>query len=191
MTHYGIKGKENESEEERILQELLREKYKEKMTKKLPEGFAETLEELPWESILELAEDYRKRMKERTAEIKDLQRKLAFALLVIKEHLKMHKSGETSVGFDVKFVKSLLKLMEKAYKLSIQYEVDLDEFMLLITIIIEKMEKEKLIPFKKKKTPTTSRPLSSFEKFEKIDTKLDTSNPDDNDDNDEINDTND
>ncbi|MCD6226939.1 hypothetical protein J7J90_00390 [Candidatus Micrarchaeota archaeon] len=176
MPSYEIK--KEMSDEEKLLQEHLLEKYKGKMVKKLPEGFAETLEELPWESILELAEDYKKRMKERTSEIKDLQQKLAFALLIIEEHLRQHKAGR--IGFDIKFVKSLLRLMSKSYKLSIQYEVDLDEFMLLLTIIIEKMKKEKVSPYSKQRTNEPT-------KFEKIDTQIDMSNPDDNnpDDNDE------
>ncbi|MCC7570948.1 hypothetical protein KO465_06425 [Candidatus Micrarchaeota archaeon] len=176
MQKYDLK--EKEFDEEKLLQDHLLDKYRDKMSKKLPEGFAETLEELPWESILELAEDYKKRMKEKTQEIKDIQRKLAFALLIIREHLKKHKSG--SVGFDIKFVKSLMRLMEKTYKLSIQYEVDLDEFLLLITIIIEKMKKEKLTPYQRE-----SSHKQKEQPFEKIDTKLDLSKPDEDDDEDE------
>ncbi len=160
---YELKDEKNE---EKYLQEHLLKTYKEKMHNQMPEGFAETLEELPWESILELTEDYKDRMKERTSEIKHVQRKLSFSLIIIKEHLKNHKAGK--VGFDIKFVKSLLNLMNKAYKLSIQYEVDLDEFMLLLTIIIEKMKKEKLNTYTKKRI-VTKNPRS----FQNIDTKID------------------
>jgi hypothetical protein len=159
--------------DDRLLQSYLIEKYRKKMSKKLPEGFSESLEELPWETIIALTSDYKGKIKSRSTELKNVQRKLSFALLVIKEHLGSHKSGR--LGFDVKFVKSLLKLLSKTYKLSIQYEVDLEEFMLLLTIIIEKMKKEKLTTYNKRISSKRAKI------FEKIDTKLDYSKPEDDD----------
>lgn len=139
MANLGQKFVEENFDKEEVLK-----KYR----SKLPPGFQESLETLPWDSIATIAEEYKLKISKESKELRTVQKELSLALMIIRERLKHQQGGE--VAFDVRFLKGLLKLLERSYKVSIEYEVDIEEFMILITLIIEKLKKEKVIVYDQK-----------------------------------------
>ena len=75
-----------------------------------------------------------------------MQKELEMTRIILLEKLRSAARKE-GVTFDAAFLKHLIDLLERSYKISIQYEVDADSFMVLIALIIEKLKKEKLIVY--------------------------------------------
>ncbi len=124
-------------------QELI-QKYKEK----LPIGFKENLAELSWGTIANLAMEFQLKIKQESQELRKVHKELSMTQLILSEKLKQaSKKEEQGVTLDAGFLRSLIKLLEKSYKTSIEYEVDLEEFMIIISLIIEKLKKEKLVVY--------------------------------------------
>jgi len=122
-------------------EELLRT-YREK----LPPGFKENLEQLSWATIANLAMEFQVKIKKESKELRKVQKELSMTKLILGEKLKAVEKKE-GVTLDASFLRSLIKLLEHAYRLSIEYEVDLEEFMIIISLIIEKLKKQKLIVY--------------------------------------------
>jgi len=149
---------------------------------KLPDGFHENLKSLPWDSIATIAEEYKIKISKESKELRSLQKELSLSLMIIREKIKQHKDTD-NVNFDVKFLKGLLGLLRKSYRASIEYEVDMEEFMILLTLIIEKLKKEKVVVYNKKGRKYTSvkklRPKHSD--FDNIPVQIDGDGDDDDD----------
>ncbi len=118
--------------------------YKEK----LPPGFKENLAELSWGTIANLAMEFQVKIKEESKELRKIHKELSMTQLILSEKLKdASKKEKEGVELDAHFLRSLVNLLEKSYKTSIQHEVDLEEFMIIISLIIEKLKKEKLVVY--------------------------------------------
>lgn len=142
---------------EQEIEELLKE-YRVKYREKVPKALAENIQELSWETIANLAETFRIRILKNTAELRKVQKELELTKMILIEKLRSAGKGKTVL--DAAFMKHLIDLMERAYKLSIQYEIDADSFMVLIALILEKLKKEKLIVYDPK-----GRSFVSFRKI--------------------------
>jgi len=124
-------------------QELIH-KYKDK----LPPGFKENLAELSWGTIANLAIEFQIKIKEESKELRKIHKELSMTQLILSEKLKdASKKEEKGVELDAAFLRSLVNLLEKSYKTPIQHEVDLEEFMIIISLIIEKLKREKLVVY--------------------------------------------
>ncbi|MFA5381759.1 MAG: hypothetical protein WC356_01235 [Candidatus Micrarchaeia archaeon] len=124
-------------------QELLH-RYKEK----LPPGFKENLSELSWGTIANLAMEFQMKIKDESKELRKIHKEISLTNLILSEKLKQaSKKEEESVELDAAFLRNLIALLGKSYKISIQYEVDLEEFMIILSLIIEKLKKEKLLVY--------------------------------------------
>lgn len=136
--------KQNMEYKEDIDTQELIHRYKDK----LPPGFKENLAELSWGTIANLAMEFQIKIKEESKELRKVHKELSMTQLILSEKLKdASKKEKQGVELDAAFLKSLISLLEKSYRNSIQHEIDLEEFMIIISLIIEKLKKEKLVVY--------------------------------------------
>jgi len=110
----------------------------------LPAGLEKELENMPWETVANLANTFKLKIEGENAELKKLEKEIEFTRLIVLQRIAHHQKVG---GFDYKFFVDLVNLLERCEKLAAQHEVDLEEFTRFVYILIEKMKKEKLIVY--------------------------------------------
>ncbi len=110
----------------------------------LPESFRKDLASMDWESVAQFASDLNLRAQKGQAESGQMARELELSKLVLLEHLAHAKHRAPNAKLLVKTV----KLLERCESLAKLHSVDLSDFALFLTIVIEKMKKEKLIIYR-------------------------------------------
>ncbi|MCD6279448.1 hypothetical protein J7J26_01590 [Candidatus Micrarchaeota archaeon] len=136
--------------------EELLSKYKEK----IPETFKQNLDQLSWGTIANLLVEYQYKLEKESTNVKSIQKKLAVVLMILTDRLR--KAGKGNIVFDAGFMRDLLKLLHELKSMSISYQVNLEEFMVLVALMLEKLKKEKLIVYSGNKYISSSRDLLSF-----------------------------
>lgn len=169
-----IERKRVPEEKEEEIPEVAYEEKRDKLILKykhlLPPGIETELEKMSWEAIANLAHTFQVKITRETKELRKLDREIALTRLILQERIKY---GAARKGFDSKFLVDLVRLLERLEKLAIQYEVDLDEFLLFIYILIEKMKKERLIVYEpSRRTFIGKEKLTEFARLKETAEKL-------------------
>ncbi len=112
---------------------------------KIPETFRKNLDNLSWGTLANLLVEYQKRIEKESSKTSTLQKRLGVVIMILTDQL--NKAEEGKVVLDAKFMRDLVKLLHDLKRMSITYRADLEEFMVLIALMLEKMKKEKLIVY--------------------------------------------
>lgn len=110
----------------------------------LPEGFRRELASMEWESLSQFASDLTFRSEHEREETQRLLRELEFTRLILLTHISHAKHRRP----DTKMLVKLVRLLGRCESLARSYEIDLSDFALFLTIVIEKMKKERLIVYR-------------------------------------------
>ncbi len=131
------------------LEHLLKEKFQ------LGPSMITELHNMPWETLANLAHTLQVRVGGKRENLRAMQRQVDLTKLLIAERLK----GGSDPQFDAKFYLDLIRLLEKMEQMSIEYEVNIDEFLLFLHLLIEKMRRERLVVYDaEKKTYVAPKP---------------------------------
>jgi hypothetical protein len=118
----------------------------------LPEGFRKDLAKMEWESLAQFASDLNFQAHKGRKETEEMARELELSKLVLLEHISHAKHRAPPAKLLVKTV----KLLERCEMLAKRHSIDLSDFALFLTIVIEKMKNEKLIVYAPKPRPQSA-----------------------------------
>ena len=138
-----------QTREKEVDVELLMREYKDKSRDRIPKALIEHLDDLSWDAVANLADEFRVKTLKDTSELRAVQKELELTRMILLDKLRA-TAGKEGVALDASFLKQLIGLLKRSYEISIRYEVDADSFMVLISLIIEKMKKEKLVVYDSK-----------------------------------------
>ena len=132
----------------------------------LPEEFRKELATMEWESIAQYAADLNFRDQKAKAENTLLLRELELAKLILLETISEAKHRKPPAKMLVKTV----RLLQRCETLAKRHDVDLSDFALFLSIVIEKMKKEKLVvyqPHSHSPQPKAAQP-EDFSQFKEM-----------------------
>ncbi len=128
-----------ETDQEKIMRQRLN-RYR----SMLPPGAVEDVGSVPWDAIANIGASIRVRSEKHGAEVRRLEKEISMMRLVLREKIAdMSKTGK----FDSKFLVDLLHLLERYERLSEEQGVNLDDVLMFIYLVLEKMKKEKLVVY--------------------------------------------
>lgn len=107
----------------------------------LPAQVAGNLDEVSWETVVQLSSDFQFRSEEKRTKVKKLVRELQLTRLLLMERIRR---GTTEGAVDPKLLVDLVKLLQHCEDVAVEYDVDLKDFSSFVYLLIEKLKKEKL-----------------------------------------------
>ena len=133
----GIAGERGEKlESGSRLEYLLKEKFK------LGPTMISELHNVSWETLANLSHTFKVKIDDKRSNLRIVERQVEMTKLLITEKLR-----DRNPQFDAKFYLDLVRLLEKMETMAIEYEVNIDEFLLFLYLLIEKMKRERLVVY--------------------------------------------
>lgn len=129
----------------------------------LPAQLAGNLEDVSWETVVEISSDFQARADVTRGRVKKLVRELQLTRMVLMERIRR---GAKAGAIDPRLLVDLVKLLQRCEEVTTEYDVDLGEFSSFVYLMVEKLKKEKLAKHAGEREMARMRPigeeLSSF-----------------------------
>jgi len=107
----------------------------------LPAQVADNLDEVSWETVVELSSDFQFKSEEKRANVRKLIRELQMSRILLMERIKQ---GAKQGPVEPRLLVDLVKLLQRCEQVMGEYDVDLKDFSSFVYLLIEKLKKEKL-----------------------------------------------
>ncbi len=107
----------------------------------LPTHIVQNIGDTPWETIVTMAKEFPEHAKEKHPKIRRLQKEIAMERLLLTE-MAVEQSREGRM--DPKLLVDMIKLLGKCERMAQEYDLDLREYNAFLTLLIEKVKREKL-----------------------------------------------
>ena len=107
----------------------------------LPSHLAGDLEDVSWETVVELSSDFQFKSEEKRTKVRKLIRELQLTRMLLMGRIKR---GAKQGAVDPKLLVDLVKLLQRCEEVTADYDVDLGDFSNFVYLLIEKLKKEKL-----------------------------------------------
>lgn len=122
----------------------------------LPVQVADNLDEVSWETVVQLSTDFQFRSEEKRTRVKRLIRELQMSRLLLMARIKRN-TRQGSV--DPKILIDLVRLLQRCEQVMGEYDVDLKDFSSFVYLLIEKLKKEKLAKHSGEREMGRMRPI--------------------------------
>lgn len=98
------------------------------------------LDELPWETIVEMSPGFAARHEGKKPELARLSKQISMTRLLLMEKAR-EQSGR---ALDPAVLVELVRLLQRCEKMTLDYEMDLSDFNHFLFLLISKVKREKL-----------------------------------------------
>ena len=110
----------------------------------LPAQVSENLQEVSWETVVDLSTEFQVRSNEKSSKVKKVLKELQMSRLLIMDRIRNAQQG----AIEPKLLVDIVKLLQRSEEVASQYDIDLQEFSKFLFLISEKLKKEKLAHYR-------------------------------------------
>lgn len=125
----------------------------------LPQNLSEHTGELSWETVATLSVDLRSKAKDRASEVKKALKELQMSRLLLLDRIRHCTAGGKA---DPKLLVETLRLVRRTEEIARKYELDLREFSSFMSLVSEKLKREKLARHEVQQPVTIGEELAAF-----------------------------
>lgn len=126
----------------------------------LPTHIVQNIGDTPWETVVTMAKGFPEHAHAKSPEIRKLQKEISLKRMLLTEMaLEQARGGR----LDPRLLVDLVKLLGKCEKLAKDYDLDLHEFNSFLSLVIEKVKREKLARHAPNKSIAKFAPMEEAE----------------------------
>ncbi len=125
----------------------------------LSRNLSEHTGELSWETVATLSVDLHSKAKDRASEVKKALKELQMSRLLLLDRIRHCTAGGKA---DPKLLVETLRLIRRTEEIAHKYELDLGEFSAFMSLVSEKLKREKLARHEVLHPATIGEELAAF-----------------------------
>lgn len=123
----------------------------------LPAHLSENLQDLSWDTLMDMGGDFSARSRTRTPALARLEKEVHLSRLLLMERAReQHADG----ALDPRLLADTVRLLERCEDAARQHQADWGEFNAFLQLVLEKVKKSKLARHDGPRAPRSRRPFS-------------------------------